>query len=296
MNLRIKEIFNNIYTHSILERKGFSKLNYRLWFSRNSKYRSTSIEIGYNLKRFAPHISVRLYSFGDADMCFSFNFLIHFYLCTNLPKKWIQKFKDSLPQYEYDREIDLAIHHNTLWWNFWTSGDSWSSSTPRYRKGSFNFLNFLLGKYEVDIISLEEAQYKIYTDSGINNIILQKELFIKYRNRWYIKWFKNKFFRWEYNYGTIENCTKDDKECYCRPKGTLNFEYQTPKEGYEKIVQNPLTGATKFKWNSDETYSGSFYDKHLKELDEAYLHLVKMIYSDKLKHSHDKYKIYNNET
>lgn len=279
-----------MYVHSRLERKGLSKLNYRLWFSRNTEYRNNSIEIGYDLRRFAPHIGLSLEYGGDYDMVFSFNFLFHFYFCIVLPKKWMQKFKDSLPQYEYDREIRLAIHHNTLWWNFWTSGDSWSSSTPKYRSGSFNFLNFLLGQYEVDITTLEEAQYKIYTDSGVNDIILQKELFVRYRNRWYIKWFKNKLFRWEYTYGTIVDCVNNDKECYCRLKGTLKFEYQSPKERYEKIVQNPLTGATKIKWDDDCTFGGSFYDKHLKELDEAYLYLVKMIYSDKLKYSHNKYK------
>lgn len=279
-----------MYKHSRLKIKSWNKIDYSFWFSFNeNNNRSNHLNIGYS--SYAPlSLALNIKSGSDNDVTISFRFFIYFYFSFNLPKSWMKKFESQLPKYEYDREIKLAIHDSTIWWNFWTSDSSWSFSTPKYRKGSFNFLDFLLGRYETEITSIEEAQYKIYTDTGINNIILQKELFIKYRNRWYSKWFKDKFFRWNYEYGTIENCIEGDKECYCRLKGTLKFKYQYPKEDYEKIVQNPLKGARKIKWDCDETQGGSFYNKNLKELDEAYLHLVGMIYRDKLKYSKSYYK------
>lgn len=46
-----------------------------------------------------------------------------------------------------DREIRVSVHDWAIWWNFWTDPHSWGSSTPRYRNGSFHFLDFLLGRH-----------------------------------------------------------------------------------------------------------------------------------------------------
>jgi hypothetical protein len=47
-----------------------------------------------------------------------------------------------------DREIKLAVHDWALWWQFWTSPHEWSSKTPKWRQGSFQFLDVLLGQYD----------------------------------------------------------------------------------------------------------------------------------------------------
>jgi hypothetical protein len=278
-----------MYIHSRVERKGLSKLNCRLWFHKENSNRSNCIELGYSLES-RPFVSFKIKSGSDNDVTIGISFFVYFYLCFNLPKKWMEKFTKSLPQYEYDREIRLSIHHYSIWWNFWTSDGSLSSTTPKYRKGCFDVSRFLLGDWKTDIKIIEEAQYNIYTDTGSNNIILQKELFTKYRNKWYCKWFKFKFIRWNYEYGIIEDCKESDVDCYCRLKGTLKFDYTTVKDNYEKLIYLSMKGARKLKWDCDETQGGSFYDKELKDLDTAYLHLVGNIYKDKLKHSQDQYK------
>jgi len=48
--------------------------------------------------------------------------------------------------YGEDREIEISFHHDALYWRFWTDPMSWSSSTPKWRHGSFNVPDFFLGR------------------------------------------------------------------------------------------------------------------------------------------------------
>lgn len=44
------------------------------------------------------------------------------------------------------REVRLAYHDGCVWWKLWADPNSWSSSTPRWRDGSFSLEDFFLGK------------------------------------------------------------------------------------------------------------------------------------------------------
>lgn len=79
-------------------------------------------------------------------------FVLSFYLNLSTPLLWkiSQKFRA-------DRELSLSVHSWSLWWNLWTPGMEWSSKTPKWRNGSFDFRDFLLGrpKYssrELDVV------------------------------------------------------------------------------------------------------------------------------------------------
>jgi hypothetical protein len=51
------------------------------------------------------------------------------------------------PAHSYQgRTLRIAIHDWALWWNFWTDEHEWSSKTPKWRDGSFQVLDVLLGK------------------------------------------------------------------------------------------------------------------------------------------------------
>lgn len=59
------------------------------------------------------------------------------------------------------REISLDLHDGALWWRFWMAQDEWLSSTPRWRDGSLNFLDFLIGEPIKTEIEWDEVQTTI---------------------------------------------------------------------------------------------------------------------------------------
>jgi hypothetical protein len=258
---------------------------FQIW---NTRFK-IALETGFT-KYFSPHVGLSIDTDKDYDVTLSFSFIFCFYLSFNLPKKLKTLYEKSLSIYGHDREIRVSFHDYIIWWNFWTSADHSFSKTPKYRKGCFDIAKFLLGDLKVKRDVIEENQYSVYTDTGINNIILQKELLIKYRNRWYSKWYKFKYFIWDCQYAIIEDCTPNYENCFCRLKGTLKFNYETPKSNYEKLTYNYLKGAGKYKWNFNEIQGGSLYKKEIKNMDDAYLHLINNIYKDKLLYSKEKYK------
>ncbi|MBA7632417.1 hypothetical protein ES703_39963 [subsurface metagenome] len=60
-----------------------------------------------------------------------------------------------------EKEISIEFHHNSLWWNFWTSNMGWSSKTPYWRRGSFDFADFLLGRSKYARKVIEERDVEI---------------------------------------------------------------------------------------------------------------------------------------
>lgn len=46
------------------------------------------------------------------------------------------------------RELSVRIHHGAIWWCVWMDPDEWRSDDPRYRRGNWNFVDFLLGKID----------------------------------------------------------------------------------------------------------------------------------------------------
>lgn len=49
-----------------------------------------------------------------------------------------------------NREFGINFHNYMIWWRFWTNPDEWSSDTPKWRHGSFDFVKLLKGKDTVD--------------------------------------------------------------------------------------------------------------------------------------------------
>lgn len=48
-----------------------------------------------------------------------------------------------------ERETRLSFHDGSFWWNLWTDPNGWSNETPRWRQGSFNVVDALLGAEQV---------------------------------------------------------------------------------------------------------------------------------------------------
>ena len=58
-------------------------------------------------------------------------------------------------RYGDGREVSVSLHSGSLYWRFWTDPMSWSSDTPRWRDGSFNFADFFLGRSKCEHQELE---------------------------------------------------------------------------------------------------------------------------------------------
>lgn len=59
-------------------------------------------------------------------------------------------------------EVRLELQRNcggplSLWWSLWHSTMSWDSRTPRWRHGSFDVVDFVLGRPKYDTTMLEEC-------------------------------------------------------------------------------------------------------------------------------------------
>lgn len=55
--------------------------------------------------------------------------------------------------------FDIKVHDWAIWWQFGGSKHSWSSRTPKWKDGNFNFQDFFLGKtsYECKVIKTHEV-------------------------------------------------------------------------------------------------------------------------------------------
>jgi hypothetical protein len=69
----------------------------------------------------------------------------------------LRRLADALlrgaPQYE-DREVRLAVHDGLVCWDLWVRPHCWSSGTPRWRQGSVNLADAVLGpaRYEREVV------------------------------------------------------------------------------------------------------------------------------------------------
>lgn len=87
-----------------------------------------------------------------------------------------------------DRDfLELGYHDRALWWSVWADRWSWSRDTPRWRKGSFHWWDWLAGRalyHREDVegpvrvaLPLPEGKYEV-------DITLQKETWKRPRWPW----------------------------------------------------------------------------------------------------------------
>jgi hypothetical protein len=69
-------------------------------------------------------------------------------------------------QDEWGNGYGIKIHNRMLWWSFGHNDIEWSSSDSRWIRGSFDPLEFLLGKHQVEFTTLEEREVLIPMPEG----------------------------------------------------------------------------------------------------------------------------------
>ena len=107
-----------------------------------------------------PGFSIGMSPWGEGELMLHFSFGIAAYISFDgfLPK-WM-KPKD-------DREFSMIFHHGSFWWNFWMNPDEWNSTDPKWRRGSFDFVDFFLGKVEAKSEKVEIEYRMIELVEGV---------------------------------------------------------------------------------------------------------------------------------
>lgn len=75
--------------------------------------------------------------------------------------------------------VDVSFHGRAVWWSIWHDRDSWSSKTPRWRKGSFHWWRFLVGKPVHSSEIVDEREVGIPMPEGVYRAAVKIE-----RRRW----------------------------------------------------------------------------------------------------------------
>jgi len=82
---------------------------------------------------------------------------VSFWLCLPVPSGFFPEKLTRVFQFEF---AEIRVFDWAVWWKFWT-GDNWSSRTPKWRDGNFNFRDFVLGR----------AKYK-EGDGRVQNVLI----------------------------------------------------------------------------------------------------------------------------
>jgi hypothetical protein len=113
------------------------------------------------------HVDVEQYGEGPIRLGL---YLWPLSLYLNIETRWAQWVAARLTPGGWDGDRALALHlcctdggamdlPGQLRWNLWTSDNTWSSSTPRWRHGSFHWADALLGRVDytdetIDIVDV----------------------------------------------------------------------------------------------------------------------------------------------
>lgn len=118
------------------------------------------ITLGWEIHFWSNHFIISL-ELDEEDTRFIFA-IPPIFLSVHLELNWFYWNKD--------KEISLKIHHGAIWWCLWKDDNEWSNKTPRWRQGSFDLFDLLLGDYKylekiidtIDnvIIPLPEGNYR----------------------------------------------------------------------------------------------------------------------------------------
>lgn len=87
---------------------------------------------------------------------------------------------------KYDAyEVNVSVHDASAWWSLWHSTTEWKSSTPRWRHGSFDFADAVLGEAVNTHRVVEERDVEIPMPEGVYEArATMKEMTVA-RPRWF---------------------------------------------------------------------------------------------------------------
>lgn len=139
---------SNLFTHKSVQPGLFR------WWLHYSGHRSFNVEVAWR----NPHFGVSA-SICDEGLTIYLGLWVGLWF--SFQSAWASRLYYKLcPAPHYGkREVSLRIHDGSAWWNLYMDGDSWSSRDPKWRRGSFNPVDFVFGrtKHFECVLSVHEA-------------------------------------------------------------------------------------------------------------------------------------------
>lgn len=88
-----------------------------------------------------------------------------------------------------EREISLSYDEGSIRWRLWSNPNHWSSKTPRWRDGSFNFADALLGEAKTARETVDVREVEIPMSEGVYLGRSTIERVVHKRPRWFAERF-----------------------------------------------------------------------------------------------------------
>lgn len=180
-----------IYTLFPIPKKGFFAR--RKFF--NIKDRYFSIE--RSKKPCLPSHFYFKIELDEMDIVINVWSIYSWYFTIPLPYKWGEKMKKRISSskfahYAYngncwERELRFAIHHGSIWFNFWEDGSSWSSA--HNRSFTLHVKDWIRGKHEVEYKVKRVIFEEVYFSPDEKVILIEQKIERKdtYKNLSYFK-------------------------------------------------------------------------------------------------------------
>jgi hypothetical protein len=140
----------------------------RCWVTSRNDSLNTSLGIEWALGKKSEHCGISLnFMDGEDDILVSINipYILGLYVSLErlgLDKAWKKWVGDC-----NDREISLSYNYGVLHWMLFSSSMVWSNKTPRWRDGSFNVIDFILGKKEYSKRVVSEREVVVPMPEGM---------------------------------------------------------------------------------------------------------------------------------
>lgn len=135
----------------------------------------------------SARVSVEFMNASDEDVVFSLAIppIETFLMFNSEPSKKIVRLINKIAgEHGIDgdnRSLELAIHHEVLWWSIWGKTGSWSSTDPRWQKGSVNInpLNRLFGEMEMseEVLITQDVMVPMVEESYPASIVISERTF-----------------------------------------------------------------------------------------------------------------------
>lgn len=194
-----------------------------------------SVHLEWHLLSRMCHLSFEFGGEDDFQLSLAIPFVVSFWLSFD---SWLSSHfrkRYAWMNQTWPMEIEVSIHHSALWWTIWRNEmEGWSSSTPRWRQGSFHFDDFFLGRPKHS----EETLYEIkdtFIDLGDGAWPVSIRLFESTWKR--PRWFAKKMLRAEIEALNPEGIPTGEEKF-----GSANNTYSTTlparsvKEAIEKFA------------------------------------------------------------
>lgn len=158
------------------------------WHFKNNR------EISFEIAGMNSHPSI-YFSVNGSDRKITFHlglgfaFWISFY--GFIPEKWFPVEKNSYAPKGYlhsgRRQLGLHIHDWALWWTVWKDDNEWSSTTPKWRQGSWHPIRDFKGKHTCTWDVIETEYFVLPFLEGNYSVKVEKKLRTDTWPRWFTR-------------------------------------------------------------------------------------------------------------